>query len=141
MRILLLFIILCSGTLNAQDGGIILSKESAKDKGVSPIWPKCEKTKQNPSTCFDNKLRSHIIRTFQYPEIAIKDGLEGTVTVEFMINQKGKVEIIDVKGAHRYLQREAIRIIRKIPKMKPAKWGKKPISVAYIAPITFRKPQ
>ncbi|WP_459210737.1 energy transducer TonB [Aquimarina rhabdastrellae] len=140
MRVVLLILTLCFSTLTHAQG-IVLSKESATDKGVSPIWPKCEKSNQDPSICFDNQLRLHIIRTFQYPELALEDKLEGTVTVEFIINQKGKVEVVDVQGGHRYLQREAIRIIRKIPKMKPGKWGKKPISVAYITPITFRKPQ
>ena len=62
------------------------------------------------------------------------------MTVEFIINTKGKVEVIEVEGGHRYLQREAIRIIRALPKMKPGKWGNKPIAIAYAVPITFIKP-
>ncbi len=139
-KLLLIVTILCSTFLFAQDN-IILSKENANEKGITPMWPKCEDSRQGPLKCFDNNLRNHIIRNFRYPEIAEKDGLEGTVTVEFIINNKGKPEVIDVKGAHRYLQREAVRIIRAIPKMKPGKWGKKPIAVAYEVPITFIKPK
>ncbi|MHA7056138.1 energy transducer TonB [Aquimarina sp. M1] len=139
-KLLLITIMLSSSFLFAQDN-IILSKENANEKGITPIWPKCKDSRQGPIKCFDNNLRNHIIRNFRYPEIAEKDGLEGTVTVEFIVNNKGKSEVIDVKGGHRYLQREAVRIIRTIPKMKPGKWGKKPIAIAYEVPITFIKPK
>ncbi len=140
MKKLLLILILLFTTFSFAQG-IILSKENANEKGITPIWPKCEKSRQEPSLCFDQNLRDHIIRTYRYPDIALEDELVGTVTIEFIINNKGKVEVIEVTGAHRYLQREAIRIIRAIPKMKPGKWGKKPIAVAYVVPITFLKPK
>ena len=84
-----------------------MSQENANEKGITPIWPKCENSRFSPTKCFDQKLRDHIIRNFVYPEVAIEDALTGTVTVEFMINKKGKVEVLEVKGAHRFLQREA----------------------------------
>ncbi len=140
-KLLLVITILFSIFSFSQEGGIILSQENANEKGITPMWPKCDRSRQSPPQCFDNKLRSHILRNFEYPEIAMNEGLSGTVTVEFLINKKGKVEIIEVTGAHRYLQREAIRIIRAIPKMEPGKWGNKPISIAYTVPITFIKPK
>lgn len=141
-KLLLIITILSSVVSVAQDDGIILAKENANEKGITPIWPKCDRdTRKTPTQCFDQKLREHVIRNFMYPEIAISEGLTGTVTVEFIINKKGKVEILEVTGGHRYLQREAIRIIREIPKMEPGKWGEKPIAIAYTVPITFRKPQ
>ncbi len=139
--LLLICAILLSGISFSQDG-IVLSQENANEKGITPMWPKCERSRQTPTQCFDNKLRNHIIASFEYPEIALSEGLTGTVTVEFIINKKGKVEVLEVTGAHRHLQREAIRIIRAIPKMDaPGKWGDKPIAIAYTVPITFLKPQ
>ncbi|WP_438422215.1 energy transducer TonB [Aquimarina macrocephali] len=139
-KTLLILTLLLSGISFSQDA-IILSQENANEKGITPMWPKCDRSRQAPTQCFDQKLRNHIIQNFEYPEIAMNEGLSGTVTVEFIINKKGKVEVLEVTGAHRYLQREAIRIIRAIPKMKPGKWGEKPIAIAYTVPITFRKPQ
>ncbi|WP_106794789.1 energy transducer TonB [Aquimarina sp. Aq78] len=139
-KTLLILTLLLSGISFSQDA-IILSQENANEKGITPMWPKCDRSRQTPTQCFDQKLRNHIIQNFEYPEIALNEGLSGTVTVEFIINKKGKVEVLEVTGAHRYLQREAIRIIRAIPKMKPGKWGEKPIAIAYTVPITFRKPQ
>jgi protein TonB len=139
-RTLLILILLLSGISFSQDA-IILSQENANEKGITPIWPKCDRSRQTPTQCFDQKLRRHIVQHFEYPDIAMNDKLSGTVTVEFMINKKGKVEILEVMGAHRYLQREAIRIIRAIPKMQPGKWGNKPIAIAYTVPITFIKPK
>ncbi|MDY8136579.1 energy transducer TonB [Aquimarina sp. 2201CG5-10] len=142
MKKLLLILTILFSTFSFSQDNIILSQENANEKGITPIWPKCDRsTRQTPSQCFGQKLRDHIIRNFQYPELALNEGLSGTVTVEFIVNKKGKVEILEVTGAHRYLQREAIRIIRAIPKMKPGKWGEKPIAIAYTVPITFRKPQ
>ncbi|WP_103072370.1 energy transducer TonB [Aquimarina sediminis] len=139
-KTLLILTVLISGFSFSQDA-IILSQENANEKGITPLWPKCDRSRQTPTQCFDQKLRDHIIGNFQYPDIAVSEGLSGTVTVEFIINKKGKVEVLEVEGGHRYLQREAIRIIRAIPKMKPGKWGDKPIAVAYTVPITFIKPQ
>ena len=139
-KLLLIITILCSTFLFAQDN-IILSKENANEKGITPIWPKCESSRQTPVKCFDNSLRKHIISNFRYPEVAAREGIEGTVTVDFIINNKGKAEVIEVNGGHRHLQREAVRIIRALPKMKPGKWGKKPIAIAYEVPITFIKPK
>lgn len=139
-KTLLIFALLLSGFSFSQDA-IILSQENANEKGITPIWPKCDRSRQSPSQCFDQKLRDHIIQNFQYPDVALSEGLSGTVTVEFIINKKGKVEVLEVEGGHRYLQREAIRIIRAIPKMDPGKWGEKPIAIAYVVPITFIKPQ
>ncbi len=139
-KLLLILSILISGSSFAQDG-IVLSQENASEKGITPIWPKCDKSRYTPVNCFDQKLRRHILEKFVYPDVAVSEGLEGTVTVEFIINKKGKVEVIEVTGAHRYLQREAIRIIRSIPKMIPAKWGSKPIAIAYVVPITFTRPK
>ena len=139
-KLLLIFAMLLTGFSFSQDA-IILSQENANDKGITPLWPECDRSRQGPVECFDYKLRDHILRNFEYPDIALSEGLSGTVTVEFIINKKGKVEIMDVTGAHRYLQREAIRIIRAIPKMEPGKWGEKPIAVAYTVPISFVKPK
>ncbi|TPN85949.1 energy transducer TonB [Aquimarina algicola] len=139
-KLLLLLTFLTTVFSFAQDA-IILSQENANEKGISPIWPKCEKSRQSPSQCFDQKLRTHIIQKFEYPDEALDEGLSGTVTIEFIINKKGKVEVLEVTGGHRYLQLAAIKIIRAIPKMKPGLWGEKPIAIAYTVPITFRKPQ
>jgi len=139
IKIIPLFILLISAPSFSQES-IVLSAESATEKGISPIWPKCERSRQTPIDCFANKLSTHIVRNFEYPDVAKKDQLSGTVVVDFIINKKGKVEVVDAKGAHRYLLQAAVKIIRAIPKMIPAKWGVKPIAVAYTVPITFRKP-
>ena len=139
-ELLLIIFFLCSMTHTFSQGNVILSQENANEKGVTPIWPKCDRSRRTPMKCFDNKLRDHITRTFIYPQAAVKKALSGTVTVDFLINKKGKVEILEFSGGHPLLQKEAVRIIKAIPKMKPASWGKKPIAVAYSIPITFRKP-
>ncbi|KAA1245004.1 energy transducer TonB [Aquimarina sp. RZ0] len=139
-KTLLIFVFLIT-TFSFSQENIILSQQNANEKGITPVWPKCDRSRQTPIKCFDNNLRNHVVRNFRYPQLAEKDGLSGTITVDFIINKKGKVEVIEVNDGHRYLQREAVRIIRTIPKMTPAKWGNKPIAVAYKVPITFIKPK
>ena len=141
MKKTLLIITILFSTFSFAQENIILSKENANEKGITPLWPKCDRSRQSPAQCFEHKLRDHIIMNYLYPDAAREDRLSGTVTVEFIINKKGKVEVLEVTGAHRYLQREAVRIIQRIPKMTPAKWGNKPIAIAYTVPISFRAPQ
>jgi len=126
--------------LTAQEN-MILSQRGAVEKGISPMWPGCYDTRFSIEKCFDRKLREHLIQNFKYPEAAVSEQLEGTVVVEFLINKFGKVEVLDIIGGHKHLQDEALRIIMAIPGMGAARWGEKPVSVAYKVPIKFEAPR
>ena len=65
--------------------------------------------------------------------------IEGKVFVSFVVNEKGKVtQAKIVKGTNELLDKEALRVINKMPKMIPGKQNGKEIHVRYTISITFK---
>ncbi|MFT6982549.1 MAG: protein TonB [Crocinitomicaceae bacterium] len=73
-----------------------------------------------------------------YPEIAIEMEVEGTVFVRFSIQKDGAVTRIQViKGVNDALNREAKRVIRRMPKWIPAEEKGRKVESEYTIPIAF----
>lgn len=123
----------------------LAEKEAAKMRNVAipfelieiaPVLPGCEGNSQSKA-CFKNKVRAHISSNFKYPEEAIKNKLQGRVIIMFDVDNKGVVENIRTKGAHKILNDEAERIIKLLPKMQPAKKQGQIVKMVYGLPIGF----
>ena len=108
-----------------------------KGFGIPPVFPGCEK-KKNKRKCFQEKILRHISKNFQYPKIAIKERIQGIVYVQFIIDTDSSVTRIRARGPHKILEREAYRIISKLPKITPGKIKGRPVRVPFTIPITFR---
>ena len=104
-----------------------------------PIFPGCEKVaKSERRKCFQEKINKHVKKTFRYPEIAQEMGISGRVIVVFKIDRNGDIVGVKSRGPDKNLQKEAERIIKKLPKMIPGKQRGRPVGVPYSYPITFR---
>jgi protein TonB len=104
-----------------------------------PIFPDCKEltTEKERKACFNEKIKEHITKNFNYPETAIELGISGKVYVKFDIKANGKVGNIQYRGPDKLLEMEAERIIASLPTMIPGKQRGRPISVAYSIPINF----
>lgn len=104
-----------------------------------PIYPGCEgMSKQAAKQCFQEKIQEHIVKNFNYPQAALDLGIQGRVSVIFIIDSKGYTTNIRSRGPDKILEKEAERIIELLPKMKPGKQRSKPVKVAYSVPIFFK---
>lgn len=88
--------------------------------------------------CFQDRMTQHIILNFKYPNKAARKNIQGRVLAKFIIDKEGNVTNIEATGGHKILQEEAIRIIKKLPQMKPGMHKGKPVRVQYGIPIVFR---
>ncbi|MEC7124753.1 MAG: energy transducer TonB, partial [Bacteroidota bacterium] len=88
--------------------------------------------------CFQEKINKHIRKNFRYPEIAQEMGIQGRVYVNFIISKDGSISNIRMRGPDKNLEKEAARIIGKLPKMTPGKQRGRPVRVPFSIPITFR---
>lgn len=81
-------------------------------------------------------LRSHI----NYPPMAAEDNIEGIVIVQFLVDKTtGKVgEAKVVRSADKYLDKEAIRVVKSLRNFTPALQNGEPVDVWYVLPVTFR---
>ncbi|MGV7107213.1 energy transducer TonB [Flavobacterium sp. U410] len=109
-----------------------------------PVFPGCEGLPKNKQMdCFNEHMNKHIKKYFTYPERAAENGSQGTVSVQFTIDKSGNVVDImtrarGVKADADLLEKEAKRIISKLPQFTPGKQRGKPVKVKYGLPITFR---
>ena len=90
-----------------------------------------------------SELMKFIQENMQYPKIAIKKGIEGRVICQFTVTKDGSIEdIIVVRGLHKSLDKEAVRVIKKMPKWKPGKNYKGEVqNYKYTIPVTFKLPK
>lgn len=104
-----------------------------------PIFPGCESVaKSQRRACFQDKMNKHIRKNFRYPEIAQEMGIQGRVYVQFVIAKDGSITSIRMRGPDKNLEKEAQRIISRLPKMTPGKQRGRPVRVPFSIPITFR---
>ncbi len=106
-----------------------------------PLFPGCEnEPKSRQFDCFQEQMDKHIKKNFSYPERAIDDQIQGRVNVEYLIGTDGKVTILRVKGpkGSELLEKEARRIIEKLPKLQPGKQRNKAVKVRHVVPINFK---
>ncbi len=104
-----------------------------------PTFPGCEKlAKSERRSCFQERMDRHVRRTFRYPEIAQEMGIQGRVYVQFIIDEKGNITNIQLRGPDKNLEKEARWIIEKLPKMIPGIQRGRAVRVPFSYPITFR---
>ena len=102
-----------------------------------PVFPGCEK-ESNKRACFNKMMQKHISKNFRYPEIAQEMGVQGRVSVMFVIQKDGSIGGVRMRGPDKNLEKEAARIIGKLPKMTPGKQRGRAVRVPFSIPITFK---
>ena len=104
-----------------------------------PVFPGCEKLSEiKKRGCFQEKMNRHIAKHFRYPEFAQKNGIQGRVFVQFMIGKDGSISGIRTRGPDPILEKEAVRIISLLPKIKPGEVGGIKVRVPFSIPIEFK---
>ena len=105
----------------------------------TPIFPGCENlSKEERDECFREKVLKHIQRNLRFPESALENNQQGRVHVQFLIEKDGTISIANLRGPYESLNKEASRVIKLLPKMKPGEQRKKPVRVSYLIPIVFK---
>jgi len=87
----------------------------------------------------DAALMKYIAESIKYPVIAQENGIQGRVICQFVVNKDGSiVDINVVRSVDPSLDKEAIRVIKSMPKWKPGKQRGKAVRVKFTLPIVFR---
>ena len=86
----------------------------------------------------ETELRKYIAQSVKYPVIAQENGIQGRVYISFVVSKKGEVTEVKVaRGVDPNLDKEAIRVVKAMPKWKPGKQRGKAVKVSYTVPINF----
>lgn len=84
---------------------------------------------------FANFIKSNIV----YPELASEMGEQGIVYVKFVVNRDGSIEQVSIRqSVTESLDKEAMRVVKKMPNWIPGEQGGKKVRVSYTLPISFR---
>ena len=68
-----------------------------------------------------------------------ENGVQGKVSVKFVIEKDGSIaDPVVVRGVDPYLDKEALRVVKSMPKWKPGKQRGKPVRVSYTVPVIFK---
>ena len=74
-----------------------------------------------------------------YPAQASEEGVSGRVVVQFDISKTGDIENVKVvRGRHPALDKEAMRLVKAMPKWQPGRNNGQPVKVTYTLPVTFK---
>ena len=129
---------------NDEEGGTVLK---AVEEIATPEPPKHEEenkvfdvVEQMPSfpggqAALMQYLSSHV----KYPAVAEENGIQGRVTVQFVVEKDGSVtDVKTMKSVDPSLDKEAERVVKSMPKWIPGKQNGSAVRVKYFVPVVFR---
>lgn len=85
------------------------------------------------------KLMEFLRKELVYPQIAIDNNVQGRVIVQFVVNKDGSIQDVKVaRGVDPFLDEEAIRVVKKMPKWIPAEQRGKTVRSRFQLPVMFK---
>lgn len=87
----------------------------------------------------NEELMRFISSNLRYPTIAAENGIEGRVIIRFVVGRDGAVSDVQVaRGLDASCDREAVRVVKSMPKWIPGKQNGRAVPVYYTLPILFK---
>lgn len=130
---------------NDEVGGAVLK---AKEDIAAPEPPKhvVEETKiftvveQMPMyPGGDEALMGYLRDNIKYPTVAAENGVQGRVVVGFVVERDGSITDVNIlRGVDPSLDREAMRVVKSMPRWNPGKQNGSAVRVKYQVPVSFR---
>ena len=78
-------------------------------------------------------------KNIKYPTIAQENGTQGRVIIQFVVERDGSISDVHVaRGVDPYLDKEAVRVVKSMPKWLPGKQNGKAVRVKFTVPVMFR---
>ncbi len=83
-------------------------------------------------------MLDYLHSNINYPEKERKEGIQGTVYVNFVVNKDGSISDIKVlRGIHKTLDENAVKAVSNMPKWNPGKKDGKPEACSFNIPIKY----
>ncbi len=84
-------------------------------------------------------MEKWVYQYLKYPQNAVRDGIQGRVIVDFIVDKSGKVtDVRVVRGVDPELDEEAVRVIAASPKWKPARVNRSKVRCSMSIAVDFR---
>ncbi len=105
----------------------------------APVFPGCKGSKAAKKKCLQEKIKKHVNRKYNTGlagDLGLDPGKK-KVYVQFKISKTGSIVEVRARGPHKRLEKEAIRVVKLLPKMIPGKQRGRAVGVKYTLPITL----
>ena len=89
----------------------------------------------------NNNIYAWLSQNMRYPKEAQDKNIEGRVSIQFIIEKDGSIdEVKTLRSPSEILSAEAERVVKAMPKWKPAMHKGKPVRMRYVLPVLFKLP-
>jgi TonB family protein len=87
----------------------------------------------------DGELMKYLSDNIRYPEVALKNKTQGKVILRFVITKVGTIRKVEVlRSLSPECDKEAIRVVKSLPKWIPGTQDGKHVDVWYTLPVAFK---
>lgn len=84
-------------------------------------------------------LFKYLVENLKYPTTAAENEIEGTVSIRLIVNRDGTfTDVKVVKSVDPALDKEAVRVVKNMPRWIPGKQNGRNVDVYFMLPITFK---
>ena len=84
-------------------------------------------------------MLKYIMENIKYPKQIMEEGIQGRVTVRFIVEKDGSIsDVKPILSVHPLLDKEAVRVVKSMPKWSPGKHNGKPVRVRFNLPVMFK---
>ncbi|ERJ99064.1 energy transducer TonB [Hoylesella pleuritidis] len=84
-------------------------------------------------------LMQFLLSNTHYPAVAQENGVQGRVTVSFVVEKDGSITDVQVaRSADPSLDKEAVRVVKSMPRWTPGRQNGSTVRVKFNVPVTFR---
>ena len=109
-------------------------REEADDDNIYEVVEENAQFPGGDDACY-KWLGEHI----KYPAIAQEQGIQGRVYVQFVVNKDGSIVDVEViRSPDASLSKEAERVVKLMPRWRPAKQGNKTVRSRFRLPVLFK---
>ena len=87
------------------------------------------------------ELMKYLQKNIRYPQICKEQRVQGRVILQFVVNADSTISDVNViKPVNPHFDKEALRVVKAMPKWKPGEQRGEPVRVRFTLPVTFRLP-
>lgn len=116
---------------------VIAEPEPPKHEEENKVFDIVEQQPMFPGG--QNALMKYLSEHTKYPVVAQENGVQGRVTVQFVVEKDGSISDVHVlRGVDPSLDKEAVRVVKSMPRWTPGKQNGINVRVNYRVPVLFR---
>ena len=127
------------GNTDDADAQVLKAVEEVAQPEPKPAEDKIFDVVEQQPTFKEGDVRAWLARNMQYPPVAAENGIQGRVVVGFVVERDGSISHVQVlRGVDPSLDKEAVRVVKSMPKWNPGMQNGSPVRVKYNVPVQFK---